>query len=174
MKKFSWFVLLVAALFMVGCGGRSINPDYSAYLETKVNIAKNAKPVFEVECPAQGCNFKRLAYYGNINEATALQQKAPSPAWRFAGQALKYGTMGFGIYAFGDIMETAIESAGSSYHNSFNEMGGSNYYAPTSVAAEGNIGDTSPWFGDDNTTEIDMRDSMNVEAPPIEEETILE
>lgn len=170
-KQMKKLVLLLVILTLTGCAGGGVNPDYDAYLDAKADAVKNQQPTFVLKCPPAGCNIIELSYY-DPRDQVIITQKLPHPGWAFASSAVRYGFYGFAAYYAFDFLGDAIDGAGDAYTNSFNETGGDNIYNPTNISAGGDIGDTAPWFGDDNSDHFEYNESMNeviLEPLPITE-----
>jgi len=149
MKRFICLLVIIGMFFMVGCAGKSVNPDYDAYLNAKTVAMKESPPTFEIACPDGGCNFKKLAYY-DPRDRIVISQKNPHPGWTFASNVAKYGFYGFASYYAFDFLGSVATTGSDAYTNSFNEVGGDNFYAPTNVGAGRDAQRNGPWLGDDN------------------------
>lgn len=162
MKKLVVLFTCLALFFMVGCAGKTVNPDYAAYTAAVSDIVKNQPPTFSLKCPPTGCVFKELSYT-DPRDRIIIQQKNPHPAWAFASQAVRFGFYGFAAYQITDVLQASLASAGSEYHNSFNEVGGDNYNMPTNVGSDrGVVGDVEPQVGNENQDSFNGdRDSNN-------------
>ena len=147
------FLIFIVPLLTFGCSTTGINQNYNAYLSAKMSILEKSKPTLSIKCPPTGCTFTELSYF-DPRDRVSIKQKNPHPAWAFAGTVIKYGTGAYIAHDIVGFMGDAINAAGNTYTNSYNDIGGNN--TPITIGNDrGVVGDTYPWIGDDNSERYD-------------------
>lgn len=118
MKNIVLMVVLALSMLTVGCSTNNSDSDrlkYSAIIKAQEAATK---PLFEMECPKEGCVFKKIS----VANPNPKMMKIPKDTngWDFANRVVGAVTTITPWLVVGNIAKEGIKHAGDNYNGSHN------------------------------------------------------